>query len=99
MATCNVSFGIRNHKKEQSTADIFRTGRMFGTKVEEAGLLPGRWRWSRPAVDGMDSARAVVSSQLPEYVPGRQVRAGLEIDLDLLLPEIIDPVGPESLFE
>lgn len=69
------------------------------TRVEEAGLLPGRWRWSRLAVDGVDSAHAVVSSQLPEYVPGRQVRAGLEIDLDLLLPEIIDPVGPESLFE
>ena len=67
--------------------------------VEDAGLLPGRWRWSRPATDGMDSARAVVSSQIPEYVPGRQVRAGSEVDLDILLPETVDLEGPESLFE
>ncbi len=67
--------------------------------VEEAGLLEGRWRWSRPALDAMDTARAVIVSQLPEYVPGRQVRAGSEIDLEIFLPEIEGVEDSESLFE
>lgn len=67
--------------------------------LEGAELLPGRWRWSRPALDGTDSAHAVISSQLPEFVPGRRVRVGSEIDLDFLLPEPIDAHSEESLFE
>lgn len=67
--------------------------------LEESELLRGRWRWSRPALDAMDTLRAVISSQLPEYVPGRQVRAGSEVDLEILLPEIADLEGSESLFE
>ena len=67
--------------------------------LEEAGLLQGRWRWSRPAVDAMDSARAVISSQLPEFVQGRQVRAGSEVDLEIFLPELGGGEDSESLFE
>ena len=47
-----------------------------------------------------DTALAVISSQLPEYVPGRRVRAGSEIDFDVRLPEGVDAAGgDDTLFE
>ena len=63
------------HRRAQGAA-----GRLAGPRgtafadavraVEDAGLLPGRWRWSRPATDGMDTLRAVVSSQIPRVCAG-----------------------------
>ena len=67
--------------------------------LEEMELTSGRWRWSRPALDGLDSLQAVISSQLPEFVPGRRVRVGSEIDFEILLPEPIDANSEESFFE
>lgn len=67
--------------------------------LEERGLLSGRIRWSSPPSNAMDTARAVISSQVPEYVPGRQVRAGSEIDMEVFLPLNDPPNGDESLFE
>ena len=69
-------------------------------RIEEAELLPGRMRWSALPSDGQDTALAVISSQLPEYVPGRRVRAGSEIDFDVRLPECVDAAGgDDTLFE
>ena len=69
-------------------------------RIEEAELLPGRMRWSALPSDGQDTALAVISSQLPEYVPGRRVRAGSEIDFDVRLPEGVDAAGgDDTLFE
>lgn len=68
--------------------------------IQDAELAEGRFRWSALPADGADTARAVISSQLPEYVPGRRVRAGSEIDFDVLLPEGVDAAGgDDSLFE
>jgi len=68
--------------------------------IEDAELLPGRMRWSALPADGQDTVLAVISSQLPEYVPGRRVRAGSEIDFDVLLPEGVHAAGgDDSLFE
>ena len=69
-------------------------------RIEKAELLPGRMRWSALPADGQDTALAVISSQLPEYVPGRRVRAGSEIDFDVRLPEGVDAAGgDDTLFE
>lgn len=68
--------------------------------LEATGLLPGRTRWSRLPVDASDTLRAVISNQLPEFVPGRRVRAGSEVDVEVLLPDGVGtPGGSESLFE
>jgi hypothetical protein len=69
-------------------------------RIEEAELLTGRMRWSALPANGQDTALAVISSQLPEYVPGRRVRAGSEIDFDVRLPEGVDAAGgDDTLFE
>ena len=68
--------------------------------IEKVGLAPGRFRWSRMALDGRDSAMATISSQTPDYVPGRRVTEGSEVDFFIELPEpAVQAAGDESLFE
>ncbi len=71
-----------------------------GRRLETFELVLGRCRWSLLPLNLEDSLSAVVSSQIPEYVRGRRVNAGSEVDfyLEMPLPEI-EGTGGESLFE
>jgi len=54
--------------------------------LKQLGLSVGFSRWSFQPSSGQDSSEAVISSQVPVYTPGRQVNAGMAIDLTFEQP-------------